>query len=100
MRVAALATMGLPAASREEIAALLGDVDSSFIERIRDTGASIDQIGEARDDLEGRLGEQRHVPSSLAVAEVRAILEELFSGDGGIVTVQIAGEPLGPGLRS
>jgi hypothetical protein len=90
--------MGLPAASREEITAMLGDVDESFIERIRDTGASIDQIGEARDDLEGKLPELRHVPSSLAVAEVRAILEDLFRGDTG-TTISIAGEPLDRVLR-
>lgn len=85
--------MGLPAASREEIAALLGDIDESFIGRIRDTGASIDQIGEARDDLEGRLPGMRHVPSSAAVAEVRAILDELFQGEAG-VTMSINGDPL------
>jgi hypothetical protein len=83
-----------PAASREEIAAMLGDVDESFIDRIRDTGASIDQIGEARDDLEGKLAEQRHVPSSLAVAEVRAILEDLFHGEHASSTMLIGGEPL------
>jgi hypothetical protein len=98
MAVAASGTMGLPAASREEIAALLGDVDESFIDRIRDTGASIDQIGEARDDLEGRLAEMRHVPSSVAVAEVRAILDELFRGEHG-VTMSISGEPLDRMLR-
>jgi hypothetical protein len=86
--------MGLPAASREEISALLGDVGTSFVERIRDTGATVDQIGEACDDLEGRFAEQQHVPSSTAVAEVRAILEELYQGERGAVTMAIAGEPL------
>lgn len=78
---------------------MVGDIDESFIERIRDTGASVDQIGEARDDLEGKLPELRHVPSSLAVAEVRAILEELFRDDHAGTTISIAGEPLDRVLR-
>jgi hypothetical protein len=64
-------------ASREEVAAVLGEVDDSYVDRVLDTGASLEEIGEAIDDLEGRFAESRHVPSSAAVARVREILREL-----------------------
>lgn len=67
-------------AGREEILELVGDVDESFIDRIRDTGASIDEIGEAMDDLAGNSADRPHTPSTPCVAEVRRILEELVAG--------------------
>src|SRR5438552_1812210 len=68
----------LPPAAREEIAALLGEVDASYIDRVYDVGASLDEIGEALDDLEGKFPETRHLPSSTRVSEVREVLNELF----------------------
>ena len=63
----------------EEIADLLGDdVDEAFIERIASVGPSVDELGEAIDDLdyERRYGEAREA-SSHKVEETRGILEEL-----------------------
>jgi DNA-binding transcriptional MerR regulator len=66
-------------ASYEQIVEVLGDVDPLFVRRVEDTGASIDEIGEALGDLEHeRAGGERRLASSPRVAEVRAILEELF----------------------
>lgn len=66
-------------ATTEDLAELLGDeVDESTIERIAAVGASIDEIGEAIDNLdyERRYREPRE-SSSYRVEEVRSILEEL-----------------------
>lgn len=71
-------------ATHAQIVELLGDVDDLFVKRIADTGASLDEIGEALDDVQSEdvLGEPRHAASSSKVAEVRAILEELMdTGD-------------------
>jgi hypothetical protein len=69
-------------ATHAQIVELLGDVDELYVKRLEDTGASLDEIGEALDDLEkeGRLGE-RVRPTSIRVAEIRAILEELYDTD-------------------
>jgi hypothetical protein len=66
-------------ATTDEIADLLGDdVDEAFIERIASVGPSVDELGEAIDDLdyERRYGETREA-SSHRVEETRSILEEL-----------------------
>jgi DNA-binding transcriptional MerR regulator len=70
---------GMNAASYQEIAAVLGDVDDLIVQRIADTGASLDEIGEALDQLEDQLqwGEEERMPTSPRVAQVRSILEEL-----------------------
>jgi DNA-binding transcriptional MerR regulator len=67
-------------ATHAQIVELLGDVDDLFMKRIEDTGASLDEIGEALGDLESEdvRGEPPHAPSSPRVAEVRAILDELL----------------------
>src|SRR5258705_2879835 len=90
-----------PPASRAEIAALIGDddrsADASFIDRIRNTGASVDEIGEAIDELEGQFPEAVHVPSSTRVAAVRALLAERIpdaASSGDPNTVSILGEPI------
>ena len=75
-------------ASYEQIVEVLGDVDPLFVRRVEDTGASLDEIGEALGDLEDEdAGGERRIASSPRVAEVRAILEELFDdpeeGDDG-----------------
>jgi hypothetical protein len=66
-------------ASEDEIAEVLGErADESIIERIANTGASIEDVHEAFEDLEFemRFGEER-VTTSPMVEEVRRILEEL-----------------------
>jgi hypothetical protein len=70
-------------ATHAQIVELLGDVDDLFVKRIADTGASLDEIGEALGGLQSEdvLGEPPHVTSTPRVAEVRAILEELMDRD-------------------
>jgi hypothetical protein len=66
-------------ATFEEIAELLGDdIDEGIVERVVTVGASLDEVGEAIDDVEyaQRYGEPREA-SSARVDEVRAILEEI-----------------------
>lgn len=67
-------------ATHAQIVELLGDVDDLFVKRIEDTGASLDEIGEALDEVQSEdvLGEPSHTASSPRVAQVRAILEELM----------------------
>jgi len=67
-------------ANQEEILELLGEVDDLIVERLMATGASLDEIGEALDDIEDdrRFAEERHVGSSERVLAVRAILEDLL----------------------
>jgi len=67
-------------ATHAQIVELLGDIDELFVKRLEDTGASLDEIGEALGDLEDedRLGEPPRGTSSPRVAEVRAILQELL----------------------
>ena len=85
----------MPPASREEIVALLGDVDESFVERVRDSGASVDEIAEAIEELEDRFVEARHLPSSERVAAVRQVLAELLDASGPPTSFPIGGTPIG-----
>jgi len=73
----------MTAATHAQIVELLGDVDDLFVKRIAETGASLDEIGEALGDAQSEdvLGEPPHIASSPRVAEVRAILEELMDTD-------------------
>jgi hypothetical protein len=66
-------------ASANDVSRLLGDVDPLAIERIIATGATSDEIVEAfrATQDEYGFGEESHEPSSPAVAEVRAVLDEL-----------------------
>jgi hypothetical protein len=70
-------------ATHAQIVELLGDVDDLFVKRIADTGASLDEIGEALGDVQNEdvLGEPPHVASSPRVVAVRALLEELMDTD-------------------
>jgi hypothetical protein len=81
------------AATPEEIRALLGEVEPSFIDRIIETGASLAEITEAIDDLEGQFTAP-HVPSTVRVAEAREILGELIGNDAGPRSFPIRGEPV------
>jgi hypothetical protein len=70
--------MSLPARS-EEVTAMLGELDPLVIQRVLETGATVDEIGEglrlAADD------DDPTMPSSSAVVEVRGILYELFDDE-------------------
>jgi len=82
--------------SCEDVTHLLGDVDVDVAERIAGTGATVEEIGAALDDLdrERRLGE-RCVPASAKIAEVRGILEEIEQGTSpGARVIQIHGVPI------
>jgi|ERR1051325_586701 len=84
-----------PPASRDEIAMLLGEVDESYVDRVLDIGASVDEISEAIADLEGRLAEPQHLPSTARVAEVREVLCELIDAAGGSRTFPFTTVPMG-----
>jgi DNA-binding transcriptional MerR regulator len=77
-------------ASYQQIVEMVGEVDPLFVKRIEDTGASLEEIGEALSDVESeRLGGERRLVSSPRVAEVRAILDEVLDDpeddqDGGV----------------
>jgi hypothetical protein len=75
--------MPSPSANKDEVRELLGEVDDLIIERIVDTGASIDEIAEALGGLvdEYGFGEQSSMPSSTRVTEVRALLDEIVFED-------------------
>jgi len=75
---------------------MLGDVDVDVAERIAGTGATVDELGAALDDLdhERRFGERR-VPASAKIAEVRGILEEVELGmSPGARVIEIHGVPI------
>lgn len=83
--------------TREDVTDLLGDVDPAIAERIAETGATVDELGAALDDLdhERRFGERR-VPASTTIAAVRSILDELDpSTSPGARVIQIHGTPIG-----
>lgn len=71
-------------ATATDINRLLGEVDPLVVERILETGATPDEIGEALRVVEQEHGfsEEPHPPSSPRVAEVRALIEELSVLDG------------------
>jgi hypothetical protein len=82
--------------SREEVTDLLGDVDATVAERIAGTGATVDELGAALNDLdhERRFGERR-MPASTKIAEIREILEEVEQGTSpGARVFEIHGVPI------
>jgi len=72
--------MAFPSANKDEVREILGELDDLIIERIVDTGASLDEIAEALGGLvdEYGFGEQSYLPSSGRVGEVRAVLDEII----------------------
>lgn len=72
---------GMPTnpATATDVNRLLGDVDPLVLERILETGATPDEIGEALRVVEDErgFGEEPRPPSSPRVAEVRAVLDEM-----------------------
>jgi hypothetical protein len=83
----------MPSTKRDELTELLGDVDELIIERILETGATVDEVGEALSYVEDEqgLGEGQRAPSSSRVVEVRAILADLFQPEDDEESV-----PIGP----
>ena len=71
--------MNAQPATASDVNALLGDVDAVVVERILETGASAEEIGEALRGFEQErgFGEEPFAPSSSRVVEVRAVLDEL-----------------------
>ena len=69
--------------SRNEVSAILGEIDPLIIERVVDTGASIDEIAEALGELEDAVGfgDAHRIPSSSRVIEVRVIVAELLADE-------------------
>src|SRR5256885_16791496 len=84
-----------PPATRDEVALLLGEVDDSYIERVLDIGASVDEISEAIGDLEAGPTVPQHLPSTARVAEVREVLKELIESASGSPTVPVAAGAMG-----
>jgi hypothetical protein len=77
---------------------MLGEVDESYIERVFDAGASVDEIGEAINLAEHDQHDQimpRQLPSSERVAAVQRILEELLAPDAGARDLPLRAIPLG-----
>jgi len=68
-------------ATASDVGRLLGDVDPLVCERILETGASADELGEALRELEDEegFGEEPREGSSERVATVRAVLYELLA---------------------
>jgi len=86
--------MTTSSASWNEVDELLGHADTRIVQQVVETGASLDEIGAAIDDLDelrqaGQAGQTR-LPGTPRVAEVRRILEGMngFEDDG---TMPIAG---------
>lgn len=81
-----------PSASWDEVDELLGHADTRIVQEVVETGASIDEIGAAIDELEDvrRSGESR-VPSTPRVAQVRHILESMHRGLDDEGTMPIGG---------
>ncbi|HEX5058106.1 MAG TPA: hypothetical protein VFV99_02045 [Kofleriaceae bacterium] len=78
--------MPMNSATANDVNRLLGDVDPLVLERILETGATPDEIGEALLVLEDErgFGEEPRPPSSTRVAEIRALLQELAVLDSDI----------------
>jgi hypothetical protein len=82
-------------ATWDEVRELLGSADRSLVQQVVETGASVDEVGVALDDLEDirRFGEPR-LPASPKVAELRRILEPLYAEPGEDGTFPINGVPI------
>lgn len=75
--------MTAQAATADQVAGLLGEVDAITMERILAIGASLAEVHEALEiaqDEQG-FGDERHPPSTPRVAEVRAVIDELADDD-------------------
>ncbi len=74
----------MSAATADEIGELLEDraIDETIVERLVSTGASLDEIAEAMEDVEyeARFGEVREA-SSARIEEVRTLLATLAHDD-------------------
>jgi hypothetical protein len=70
-----------PTASWDEVDEMLGHADSRIVQEIVETGASVDEIGLAIDELEAARGSgDAQMPASPRVAQIRKILEGMRRG--------------------
>jgi hypothetical protein len=86
-------------ANATDVSRMLGEVDPLIVERILAIGASADEIDEALRTVEEErgFGEQPHEPSSPAVVEVRAVLQETAALDGDAIDDELdSGVAVGP----
>lgn len=90
-------SMSTQAVSREDVADLLGEVDPGVAERIARTGATVDELGAALDDLDHERGfGERRIPGSAMIALVRSILEDAQRRTGpGARVIDIYGAAIG-----
>jgi hypothetical protein len=73
--------MTFSTASWDEVDEMLGHADTRIVQEIVETGASIDEIGAAIDELEHvRRSGQDLVPATPRIAQVRQILEGMHRG--------------------
>ncbi len=73
--------MTVPNTSWDEVDELLGHADTRIVQEIVETGASLDEIGAAIDDLEDvRRSGQVRMPATPRIAQVRRILEGMHRG--------------------
>jgi hypothetical protein len=72
-----------PLATANDVARLIGDVDPLITSRILAIGPTVDELDEAVRETEDEVGfgEEPHVPSSVRVASVRAVLSEIVHDD-------------------
>lgn len=66
-----------PTASWDEVNELLGHADSRIVQEIVETGATVDEIGAAIDDLESGAAQ---MPASPRIAQLRKILDGMRRG--------------------
>lgn len=73
---------GLPATA-SDVYRLLGDIDPIIAERIVETGATADEIGEALARVEDEIGfgEESHQPATTRVGNVISALRDLFDDE-------------------
>lgn len=81
----------IPPATREDVTAVLGEVDDSYVNRVVDIGASLDELGEAIDFVANPAASAGEVPSSEHVAMLHGILQELVDSRGGAAVFPLRG---------
>jgi hypothetical protein len=78
----------MPGANWDEVGELLGNSDDAVIQQVLETGASVDDIGEALSDLEAA-----RQPRTEVVAKLHRILEPLYA-ERDNTTFSILGVPI------
>jgi hypothetical protein len=70
-------------ATAADVARLIGDIDPLITSRILAIAPTVDELDEAVQETEDEVGfaEEAHLPSSVRVASVRAVLSEIVQDD-------------------